>query len=248
MKKTSVLFFALFVLLPVAGWTGEYVLVMSKEDNVCQHMLKIYNADLKKYGEVRYDEHEEFTAIKWEEKKYYRVREGKKEYPVYPYATNITVLMSRFDINNDGKEEVVIKDAGMVFSIITENLFYFKGEDSAYFKEKEFDIKILYNNATGRVGGGADFERSVYYLKKLPQIYIGIIGGKEAYSHYPVGPHFYVNPFNFKGAYYIDMKDMQRSSNKWLVILKYAKDNQIKDICYFLKASDCKSNKPKRRK
>ncbi len=88
----------------------------------------------------------------------------------------------------------------------------------------------------------------VYYLKELPQTFIGIIGGKEAYNHYSVGSHFYVNPFNFKGAYYIDMKDMQRSPDKWLVILKYAKDNQIKDICYFLKASYCESNKPKRRK
>ncbi len=75
MKKTSILFLALFLLLPVAGWTSGYVLVMSKEDNVCQHMLKIYNADLKKYGEVRYDEHEEFTAIKWEDQKYYRVHD-----------------------------------------------------------------------------------------------------------------------------------------------------------------------------
>ena len=47
---------------------------MSKNDNVCQHMLKLYNEDLKQYGQVKYDQHEEFKAIKWEERK--RFTEG----------------------------------------------------------------------------------------------------------------------------------------------------------------------------
>ncbi|MBU2591144.1 MAG: hypothetical protein KKC21_03880, partial [Nitrospinae bacterium] len=47
---------------------GKYVLIMSKDDNLCGHMLNLYNRDLDKYGEVRYNEHEEFNWIKWEDK------------------------------------------------------------------------------------------------------------------------------------------------------------------------------------
>ena len=34
------------------SFADEYVLVMSKDDNVCQHMLKLYNGDMEKYGET----------------------------------------------------------------------------------------------------------------------------------------------------------------------------------------------------
>lgn len=44
---------------------------MSKDDCVCQHVLKIYNEDLKEHGEIKYDQHEEFTAIKWEKQQSY---------------------------------------------------------------------------------------------------------------------------------------------------------------------------------
>jgi len=243
MKK--ILFFLVLFFLSSISFADEYVLVMSKDDNVCQHMLKLYNEDLRKYGEIKYDQHEEFNAIKWEEKKYYMMREGKKEYPP-SYASNMPALMSRFDINNDGKEEVVIKTEGMLHGIVTEQLFYFRGKDSAYFNNEEgFDTKILYDKATGRVGGGVGFEANGYGLKELPKISIGVVGDKEAYAHYVVGGHFYIDPFIFNGTYYIDMKDKQLGIRKWLVILKYTKDNQIKDVCYCLEALDC-NNKKKR--
>ena len=37
----------ILVLLPSICLSDEFVLVMSKEDNLCQHMLKLYNEDLK---------------------------------------------------------------------------------------------------------------------------------------------------------------------------------------------------------
>jgi len=51
---------ALFLLLlPSLSHSDEYVLLMSKEDNVCQHMLKIYNQDLKDFGDrkINFAEH-----------------------------------------------------------------------------------------------------------------------------------------------------------------------------------------------
>lgn len=237
----KVLLVLVLFLLPSICLADEYVLVMSKEDNVCQHMLKLYNEDLRKYGEVRYDEHEEFKAIKWEEKKYYTTYpDGKKH-----YMDNGSVLMSRFDINNDGKEEIVLKFTQFFKREFADNLYFFKSEYSHFFKD-EFDVNGLHLKAIGKMGTMA-FMGNTYALKGLPQI-SEIVGGKEVKLFYVMGGWFYVNPFVFKEASYIDMRDDDPpDSKKFLVILKYTKDNQLKDICYFLKAVNCK-NKNQRRK
>jgi hypothetical protein len=243
--KIKLLLIVFFLLLSSISWADEYVLVMSKDDNVCQYMHKLYNEDLKKYGEIKYDKHKEYDAIKWDNKKYYRMRDGKKEYPIQPYESNTTVLISRFDINNDGKEETVIKHESYYKNILSDHLHYFKTEDASLFKEDAFDIAILYNKATGSIGNGS---RYTYVLKELPQfIYLGV-GDKEAKAYYSLGKYIYIHPFFFAGTYYLGINDevpfdiKRIYSGKFLVILKYTKDNQIKDTCYFLKVSDCRKN------
>src|SRR3990172_10871396 len=89
----------LLLAISAAGWADEYVLVMSKEDNVCQQMVGVYNEDLRKYGEVKYDTHGEFNWIKWEEKKI-------RMWPEEVEGTNIKITI--FDINNDLKDEVIV--------------------------------------------------------------------------------------------------------------------------------------------
>ncbi|MCL4536255.1 MAG: hypothetical protein M1610_01480 [Nitrospirae bacterium] len=242
MRRKIILVLILLV-LPVVVWGDEYVLVMSKEDNVCQHMLGLYNEDLRKYGKIQYDEHEAFTVIKWEEKKYYTTYpDGKKHYPM---SLPDTVLISKFDINNDGKEELVVKDTVPVRGRPSESLYYLKNEDSVYFKDDEVDVKILYDKATGAVGTGAGgaFKANVYFLKKLPPFGIRDIEPFKGHlRYYSLGGWFILNPFVFKKAYYISMMDNDPSENKkFLVILKYSKDNQLKDICYYLKTLDCKN-------
>jgi len=248
-KKILLVLFLLFI--PSLGFADEYVLVMSKDDNVCQHMLKLYNDDLKKYDMVKYDQHEEFNSIKWENKKYYRTHEDKKIYPVRSYEANTTVLISEYDINNDGKKEIVIKHVSWYKSILSDQLHYFKNEDANLFKDDEFDIKVLYTNAAGSIGSGA---QETYKLKELPQfLYLGI-GSKESKAYYSLGKYLYIHPFFFDKTYYLDVKDEVPSdvrgiySGKFLVIIKYAGDNKINDTCYFLKMSDCSNDKTERRK
>lgn len=234
MKKTF-LFILFFILLSSISFADEYVLVMSKDDNVCQHMLKIYNDDLKKYGEIKYDLHKEFSTITWEKKKcYFLDNNGYKHYT--------DVLMSKFDINNDGNKEIVIKDESVsIYGIEGHAVYFFKKEDSEYFKGNEFDGAV-FRRAIGKL------ETTVgdsYELKELPQfLYLGI-GDKEAKSFYTLGIYLYLHPFFFKGNYYLDMNDNVPYkgiySTKFLVILKYTRDNQISDTCYYLKVSDCKN-------
>ncbi len=252
MTKINTFVALLILLLPAIGLADEYMLVMSKDDNVCQHMHRLYNDDIKKYGEIKYDQHEEFNAIEWGDKKFYRIRDGKKEYPKEAVESHTTVQISYYDINNDGKEEIVIKQEGYYKGIQSDNVHYFKNEDASLFQEDAFDIKILYNKSTGNISSGGG---NIYELKELPKFIYSGIDNKDTKAYYSLGAYIYVNPFLFAGTYYLDLKDevpydfKNMYSSNFLIILKYTKENQRQDACYFVKIADCnKSQKLKSRK
>ncbi len=251
--KKIVLVLILFLFPPTLSWADEYVLVMSKEDNVCQHMHKLYNEDLRKYGEIKYDEHEEFKAIKWEEKKYYW----------HGVIDNIekrgTVLLSKFDINNDGKDEIIIKDEHEgVRGIDSDRLYIFREKDYDFSQDeitlgKAFADKAI--GAWGYVFNRKPFEGNVYSLYELPPYKIWIdptSANKNFKFYYALGGWFYFHPFFYKGKYFTSMNDRLPGTaerwrldpayeeNKWEVILQFTPENQLKDTCYFLKVSDCK--------
>lgn len=96
---------------PTMAWADEYVPIMSKEDNVCQHMLSLYNADLRRYGEVKYKQHKEFNWIKWKEKKIKLKPAGAPEEVV-----DVDAKIAVFDINNDSKDEAIIYHESMLFN------------------------------------------------------------------------------------------------------------------------------------
>jgi hypothetical protein len=235
MKNKKILLVLFLLFIPSLGFADEYVLIMSKDDNVCQHMLKLYNDDLKKNGEIKYSQHNEFSTITWEKKKCYSLDKGFKHYR--------DVLMSKFDINNDGDKEIVIKDESVsIRDIEGQSIYFFRKEDSEYFKGDEFDM-TAFRRAIGKLTTTIG---DSYKLKELPQfVYLGI-GGKESKAYHTLGIYIYLHPFFFKGSYYLDMNDNVPYDNKgiysrkFLVILKYTEDNQINDTCYFRKVYDGK--------
>ena len=218
-------------------WADEYVLVMSKDDNVCQHMLGLYNEDLRKYGEIKYDQHKEFIAIKWEKQKsYFESYEAKglKEHDT---------LISKFDINNDGKPEIIIKDEHRtVRGIDADGLYIFRENDFNDFKDKvvinqDFADKAV--GAWGYVFNKKPFRANVYRLNELS-------------TKYYLGGWFYFHTFFYKGKYFTSMNDRlpdtaekwrapEYEENKWEVVFQFTPESQLKDVCYFLKVSNCKN-------
>ncbi len=237
----EILVILLILFLPSLGYSDEYVLVMSKDDKVCQHMLKIYNQDLKDFGdrEINFEQHEEFKAIRWEKKDY--------SWKIYLSYTGI-LQVAKFDINNDGKREIVLKqgDKGL------------KGEpsDQIYiFHEKDIDTsgdeivftEELTNEAIdilgGALGRGRAFKANVYTLKELPVFEILNINGKELPIRYSLGGWFHFHPFLYNGKYFTSMHDwFPGIETKWEVILQYNKENELRDICYFLRAGSSKKD------
>lgn len=79
----------------------EYILLMSKDDKVCKHMLALFNQDLAKFGTEKYGEHEEFRSINWKKETITRM-EGDREVTDFVEAAHV-------DINNDGMRDLVFR-------------------------------------------------------------------------------------------------------------------------------------------
>lgn len=82
----------------------SYTLVMSKDDELCNHMLQLFNQDIKKYGwkgDEHQEEHEEFKRILWKPARFSSVINGRVEYTAVEGAL--------FDFNNDGVQDFVVR-------------------------------------------------------------------------------------------------------------------------------------------
>lgn len=249
----------LLLILTLALWSSacfadEYVLVMSKDDCVCQHMLKIYNEDLKKYGEIKYDQHEEFKAIKWEKQKAYFE-------PGESLLKEVDILISKFDINNDGSQEIIIKDEHRTLREWDSYAIYiFREKDFADFKDRIVINDGFFKKTIGVWGVDLDknpFEGNGYRLHELPAHRVQAsptTPGKQFKYYYSLVGWFYFHPFIYQGKYFTSMHDWEPETGKesdteyekyvvkkWEVILQFTPENQLRDVCYLLKVPDCKN-------
>jgi hypothetical protein len=98
----------------------NYLLTMSKDDKVCQHLYQLFNVDLRKKGKLALEEHDEFNWLKWDQP-YFMIRnksglepnfedellsenEYEQEYATY---TKYFYKGAFFDIDNNGIDEFI---------------------------------------------------------------------------------------------------------------------------------------------
>jgi hypothetical protein len=233
--KIKILAIIILVFLSSIVWADEYVLVMNKDDNVCQHMIKLYNDDLKKYGEIKYDQHKEFNAIEWENRNYLFSFDGKTKF-------KRPVLISKFDINNDGLIEIIILDKKQTLrGIDSDALYIFKDKAIDYNKNNIMINENFSNKAIGEWGKASNrkpFHFGKYFLQEIPpQHKLPRLGNKRKEPiSITLNGFFYFNPFIYDKVFYVAMTEWdrhQRETEKLLVVIKLNSDNQIKDVCYF---------------
>jgi len=249
----------MLLLMTAVGWCDEYVLVMSKEDNVCWHMLKLYNEDLKKYGKVKYGKHKEFNWIKWEEKTF-------KLRPVGGLPQQAKIENARvaiFDINNDSKNEVIVSRETLIsrHPIDAYDIFPFDVlamlngnevvEGDLYFPKR---LKNIYSDDGVPVN---IYDLSEENIKKLSEkIKYFIVGVKERGDknlHF-VGWSDKINFLRLKKHYYISFEGPRtigpdESIDKvehYSVVSELQKDNTLKNQCLYLINKD-KSTKGRTR-
>lgn len=96
----------------------SYTLVMSKDDELCNHMLQLFNQDLKKYGwrgDEHQEEHEEFKRIPWQPARFSSVIDGRTEYR--------DVEGALFDFNNDGVQDFIVRWKASLSNARADSLF-----------------------------------------------------------------------------------------------------------------------------
>lgn len=205
---------ALVVLLLTGGvaWAGQeaYRIVMSKDKELCEHVLQLVNADIKKYQSIRYQEHEVFSQIPWE-----RIDKPSRFAPECSFLRKAI-----FDINNDGRDELVIKFSGCLRSQLIDSLYIFPQSSTILSKLKPDEpggLSALFSDPDMLYQIG-----DLYVLSDLkPEKTEGLQAATGVVE---------VNPFVWRKTSYISIADLYP---EWIVITKYVHRETFQDYCYF---------------
>lgn len=241
-----IVLFSLAVLTPLHGHAEqmepsefsqgvEYTLLMSRDDQVCKHMLTLFNQDLAKFGTEKYNEHEEFRSIGWKKETITRL-EGDREVTDFVEAAHV-------DINNDGMRDLVFRQTQPFGGYDRQTLNIFPNLVPS---EKRWTLMEI-AKSPGRI----DLYLDDYQLQQRGN------GGKRSkpMNVPPASSHISViNPFRYGGVTYLSMRplyelaagsDERLISSRINVIGKYRRGKfgweglskrelgEIDDVCYY---------------
>ncbi|MEW6246286.1 MAG: hypothetical protein AB1555_06190 [Nitrospirota bacterium] len=208
MKRVLLGFFVVFTVYGAAMAGAEaYRLVMSKDKELCQTVLTLFNADMKRYKEIRYDD-DIFRAISWKS-----VDLGEQTYGCY------FLSHAMFDINNDGREDLVIKQRSCLRDILVDKLFVFPQ-----------DSDVLSRIHAGPGGGEAlDQTKNRFFEINAGHSLEGLSFAESQGLPQGIGGTV-LHPFLWKNKAYVSMTDFDP---EWIVIARYLEQQKFQDVCYF---------------
>jgi hypothetical protein len=217
MKRIVIVMWATLTSVGLAwGAVTAYTMMLNKDKNLCPAMLELVNEDLKKDRFINYPSHEEFTAITWEPL-------GPVWGPNYEDSFCSKNSMARFDFNNDGRTDIVVKLSGCFKGALMDSLFLFDGDDPAFASIRNNEDVLA--KSKGRFPLDTEILDS-YIVKGLPPIKLQS-GGM---SHQGIAGWMVLNPFLYRGTYYLAATD---NTERGIVIGKYKGPGELDDICYF---------------
>ncbi len=209
-KKQLILAALCLAVTSGVAWAGKeaYTLVMNQEKEVCMAMLKLFNAD-KKRGGIVFEEHKDF--IQWE-----RIEVKSEPRDTYCYQ----VLKARFDIDNNGTDDLVIRTRHCYKSQLTDQLYIFPSASTA-------DELLQDANSQALDMTQNKIETDGYYLRQGPK-------NKKVDPAKALGWIGYgalvLEPFKQKDKYYVALSDL---SQEWIAIARYLGKEDLEDVCYF---------------
>jgi len=198
-----------------------YALVMSKNDEMCNHMRQLMEDDLHQFGRA-YDSndgfvsrHEEFTAIPWKPARASYVNGGRTF-----YTENLEGAV--FDLNNDGVLDFVVKDKSMLSGIRVDRLFMLDRNVAG--RANTLTVKELFES-TNQIGMD-----QVIYMLSTP------LEGRAAVL-------WLLSPFIYHDISYVYMQSLYKNDEAiggdFVVIAKYfdgkfkrKMTGKMEDICY----------------
>jgi hypothetical protein len=248
--KKSLLVLSL-INLPI--FADQYLLVMSKDDGLCHRVNNIVSDDLRNYKELRLQTHEEFSAIKWDKKfEYIYYKDGKRMVDKFQGSCEVATGCKNaiFDINNDGKDELVSftketyggapgfnsikfaaqdpKEPPMTFS--SHNVLKSIGYKWRKYKELPTQgLKYGYGNE-GYISSAGDVTLRPFRVNKI--YYLA--------TFFSVGQEDHEALEKLRGediAYYKYTRSLWQDINyqNFVAVSRYDADNNPTDLCYFIK-------------
>jgi len=221
MKKLNIIHVILVWGLSLSANAKDITLFLGEDLPLCQHMFEIYKKDFKEYGHVNFNEHKEFNNIGWAsvDSKKVNMKYGKSHSCAY-------FEKSEFDINNDNRNEYVIRNSACISDVISSKITVYDLDE------------VNSTNNSDLSGVVAKYELKLwgwmYYLKRLPKVKLrGQFEGKEVYPS--IAGTALIEPFRYKDKTYISILGTPGShiKNEWITVSELTKDYLMQDICYF---------------
>jgi uncharacterized protein len=194
----------------------SYTLLMSKDDDLCNHMMGLFNQDLKKHGwrgDEYQENHEEFKRVPWKPARFSSVINGWVEYTDVEGAS--------FDFNNDGVQDFVVRWQSSLFNARADLLFMLDRETAKHASDLDSG-ELNADNQIYIAGGGYDVSLPVKVMAGLRVL----------------------QPFIYHGTSYLFMRQLFEFPpirSGYAVIVKYGggkfvsreMTGKMEDICYY---------------
>ena len=203
----------------------HYGLLMSRNDELCNHMLELFNSDLEKYGptgDSHQTKHKEFKRVPWKQGKYFRFNRALDKMEYEPIEGAL------FDFNNDGKDEFVVRWEPWKNNLRSHFLYVLTAEKEKFLSN--IDFRKYFLDAKNTI----DLTGMSYPLTELP---------KSMSDQYLISPRV-LEPFVYQEVSYLLMRPLFeeiQTQTGYAVIAKYRKgkfgyrstSGEMEDICYF---------------
>lgn len=214
-----------------------YLLIMSKNDKLCQNINRMFNDDLVKYKKVRLEDHKEFNAVVWD-----------KEFEFFDYPDDRRIIPplcderqtygcknAIFDINNDGKDELV--------AYLDERLYGMAGYNEIQWVAQDPNAPLEFHYIKRLKSLGGD-----HHYKELPVQYTDKKYGFKAYIS--SDQDVLLRPFKISNTFYIAIffnsdgrdnwtgfgyRSKDLNDNNMVSISKYDAANEQHDLCFMMR-------------
>lgn len=195
---------------------GFFRLDQSTNNEACFLLGRIINADIKKFGEIRFEQHNEF--IKWSDVDEENIERG------YPQKYSESVERADVDINNDGVADQVIRTRWSLRNVLQDEL------DVLPLNEQRVVIDELLNSEKK-----VRFNAGNYWLDRYRKKY-GLsneywwFDGIASLNLYKQNGKVYVVAQNYAAPRTVSAK---------VYVFKLDKNYEANDVCMFVKICPC---------
>lgn len=216
-----------------------YLLIMSKDDKLCQNINSMFNKDLFEHKEVRLENHKEFNAVVWDKEfEFYWV--GKDKPDDKPRCDNNQQFGCKnaiFDINNDGKDELVAFMEERLYGIPSYNEIDFAPQEI----KNPLNFKAAKSTSVGFKGSNS------HNYKELP---VQDTDDDDFKFYISSSSHVLLRPLKIENIFYIatffnthgrdnwdglGYRSQDLNDNNMVSISKYDVANEQHDICYLMR-------------